>query len=134
MYGAVCNQVTFTGKVKGEEDCLNLNIFLPRDREGLLPVMVWIYGGAFIEGSGQVGTPDPLLERGVMVITINYRYDVKNKFLLYVTIHLRLSALGFMTFGNNLVSGNMGLRDQVLALQWVQDNIENYGGNPEQVS
>ena len=50
------------------------------------------------------------------------------------TTHLRLGALGLMTFGNNLLSGKMGLMDQLLALQWVQDNIESYGGNPEQVS
>ena len=77
----MCSQVISTGpeagQDKGEEDCLNLNIFLPRDRDWLLPVMVWIHGGAFVEGSGQEGTPDPLIERGVMVVMINYRYDIR---------------------------------------------------------
>ena len=68
------------GQVSGEEDCLNLNIFVTRDRVGLLPVMVWIHGGGFVEGSGQEGTPDPFLERGVMVVMINYRHGIKNTF------------------------------------------------------
>merc|ERR1711892_23482 len=110
-YAAKCSQVVSTGpeagQMQGEEDCLNLNIFLPKDRQELLPVMVWIHGGAFVEGSGQDGTPDSFIERG---------------------------ALGFMTFGNNLMSGNMGLKDQLLALQWVQDNIESYGGDPNKVT
>ena len=60
---------------QGVEDCLNLNILLPKNKEGLLPVMVWIHGGSFVEGSGQEGTPDPLLERGVMVVMINIHIE-----------------------------------------------------------
>jgi len=121
-YAAKCSQVVSTGpdagQMQGEEDCLNLNIFLPKDRQELLPVMVWIHGGAFVEGSGQDGTPDTFIDRGVLVVMINYR----------------LGALGFMTFGNDLMTGNMGLKDQLLALQWVQDNIESYGGDPNKVT
>ena len=62
--------------MRGEEDCLYLNIFRPREREGLLPVMVWIHGGGFIEGSGQDGTPDPFMKQGVMVVMINYRFII----------------------------------------------------------
>ena len=79
-YSAKCSQViTFgpgVGQVRGEEDCLYLNIFRPREREGLLPVMVWIHGGGFIEGSGQDGTPDPFMKQGVMVVMINYRFII----------------------------------------------------------
>ena len=64
------------GQIQGEEDCLYLNIFVPKDREDLLPVMVFIHGGAFVEGSGQDGTPDPFMDRGVMVVMINYRCGV----------------------------------------------------------
>ena len=76
-YAAKCSQVVSTGpeagQMQGEEDCLNLNIFLPKERQELLPVMVWIHGGAFVEGSGQDGTPDSFIDRGVMVVMINYR-------------------------------------------------------------
>ena len=77
VYGNKCAQTVSTGpdagQTRGKEDCLNLNIFRAKDKEGLLPVMVWIYGGAFVEGSNQEGTPDPLVEKGVMVVMINYR-------------------------------------------------------------
>merc|ERR1712128_320261 len=121
-YAAKCSQVVSTGpeagQMQGEEDCLNLNIFLPKDRQELLPVMVWIHGGAFVEGSGQDGTPVEIMKEDVIVVTINYR----------------LGALGFLTFGNDLVSGNMGLKDQALAIQWVKQNIESFGGNPKKIT
>ena len=57
----------------GVEDCLNLNVFVPFESPDPLPVMVFIHGGAFVEGSGQEGTPDPLLDRDVIVVMVNYR-------------------------------------------------------------
>ena len=77
------------GQIQGEEDCLYLNIFVPKDREDLLPVMVFIHGGAFVEGSGQDGTPDPFMDRGVMVVMINYRcglLDLTNFKIIYELI------------------------------------------------
>ena len=53
---------------------------------------------------------------------------------MLVTINYRLHALGFMSFGNNLVSGNMGLRDQHLAIQWVRFNIHHFGGDPNKIT
>merc|ERR1711923_443345 len=54
--------------------------------------------------------------------------------VVYVSINYRLSALGFISFGNNIVSGNMGLKDQHLAIQWVRANIHNFGGDPNKIT
>lgn len=109
------------------EDCLSLNIWTPAaSASQRLPVMVWIYGGGLQNGSGS--TPlysgDRLAERGVIVVTFNYR----------------LGALGFLAhpelnkeskYGS---SGNYGLLDQIAALEWVQRNIASFGGDPNQVT
>merc|ERR1712106_243941 len=101
------------------EDCLHLNIYTEDLKTTAKPVMIWIHGGSFTLGSGNDYAPlDALLKEGVIVVTINYR----------------LSSLGFLTFGNDLVSGNMGLQDQALAIQWVKQNIHNFGGNPHKIT
>ena len=78
-------------EVEGEEDCLFLNIYCPDSRQqGPLPVMVWIHGGALVAGSGtfQQHGPQHLLDREVVIVTVNYR----------------LGALGFLCLGNDQVS------------------------------
>eukprot|EP00090_Calanus_glacialis_P020465 TRINITY_DN3150_c0_g1_i4.p1 TRINITY_DN3150_c0_g1~~TRINITY_DN3150_c0_g1_i4.p1 ORF type:complete len:682 (-),score=113.06 TRINITY_DN3150_c0_g1_i4:149-2194(-) len=101
------------------EDCLHLNIYTEDVKPTAKPVMIWIHGGGFTLGSGNDFAPlVSLLKEGVIVVTINYR----------------LSSLGFMTFGNDVVSGNMGLKDQALAIQWVKQNIQNFGGNPDKIT
>jgi len=101
------------------EDCLHLNIYTEDMNHTAKPVMVWIHGGGFILGSGNKYAPLPgLLKEGVIVVTINYR----------------LASLGFLTFGNDVVSGNMGLKDQALAIQWVKQNIRSFGGNPNKIT
>jgi len=101
------------------EDCLHLNIYTQDMNHTDKAVMVWIHGGGFILGSGNDYAPLPgLLKEGVIVVTINYR----------------LASLGFLTFGNDIVSGNMGLKDQALAIQWVKKNIQNFGGNPNKIT
>jgi len=108
------------------QDCLYLNVWTPRSDNARRPVMVWIHGGAFILGSGS--TPlyqgERLSRSGdVVVVTINYR----------------LGALGFLDW-SSVVDGadrppsNLGIRDQVAALEWVRDNIEGFGGDPENVT
>jgi para-nitrobenzyl esterase len=98
-----------------DEDCLFLNVWTPgRDPEARRPVMVWIHGGAFVTGSGSgvLYRGGQLADRGdVVVVTINYR----------------LGALGFL-------GGNWGLFDQIAALEWVQDNIAAFGGDPDNVT
>jgi len=103
------------------EDCLFLNVFSgvnPRLRSrDLRPVMFFIHGGGFIIGSANAYDPLPLLKEDVVVVTINYR----------------LGPLGFLSFENDLVSGNQGLRDQILALEWTKQNIKYFGGDPDKI-
>ncbi|XP_049878150.1 esterase FE4-like [Pectinophora gossypiella] len=106
-------------KGKGVEDCLVVNIFTPiRMLKAPLPVLVYIHGGSFLMGSGQVTGVDPLIEQNMIVVTVNYR----------------LGALGFLCLGIEEAPGNAGLKDQVAALSWVQRNIGNFGGDPNQVT
>ena len=88
------------------EDCLTLNIFTNSlgDKKAPQAVMVWIHGGGFSLGSKDIYRMNGLVAEDIVLVAMNYR----------------LGALGFLSFGNDLVSGNMGLRDQHLAIQWVQ--------------
>jgi para-nitrobenzyl esterase len=110
----------------GNEDCLTLNVWTPRADDRRRPVMVYIHGGAFIIGSGRWGWYEGcrLVERGdVVLVTINYRLGVFG--------FLNLSEIG----GTNYeASTNCGLLDQVAALEWVRDNIERLGGDPNNVT
>lgn len=101
------------------EDCLFLNVYKPKSGTNL-PVMVWIHGGAFITGSGgESYEPSRLVAEDVVVVTMNYR----------------LGVLGFLpAAGLPEGNGHFGLLDQQLALEWVQENIEAFGGNPENVT
>merc|ERR1711953_1031454 len=113
------------GQISGDEDCLTLNIYsetLPQDSRNLdlKPVFFWIHGGGFAIGAGSMfgQQPDLLLESGMVVVTINYR----------------LGALGFMAIEGSDISGNQGLKDQLLALRWVKENIANFGGDPNRIT
>jgi para-nitrobenzyl esterase len=109
-----------------DEDCLTLNVWTPKADGRGRPVMVWIHGGAFAIGSGSQSVYDgtALAQRGdAVVVTINYR----------------LGPLGFLrltdlTEGRIPATGNEGLLDQILALEWVRDNIERFGGDPANVT
>lgn len=113
-----------TGRVVGSEDCLYLNVYTPKipvDKSGTLPVMVYVHGGGFIRGNGILKTqygPEFLIEHNVVIVTINYR----------------LSVLGFLSLDIPEAAGNMGLKDQVKALEWVQNNIINFGGNKNNIT
>ena len=101
------------------EDCLYLNVYTP-EVVGNNSVMVWIHGGALTVGSGSERRFGPkfLLDKNIILVTINYR----------------LGAFGFLSLENPLMPGNQGLKDQVLALEWVRNNIESFGGNPDDVT
>lgn len=98
------------------EDCLSLNIFAPQDAApgAALPVLHWIHGGAYVNGSGSSPFYEAsnLAARGHVVVTVNYR----------------LGAFGF------LGAGNWGTLDQICGLEWVRDNIAAFGGDPGNVT
>lgn len=109
------------------EDCLYLNVWTPAQTNNeKLPVLVWIYGGGFSYGSTAEPVCDgtQLAQKGVIVVSIAYRVG-KLGFLA----HPELSAED-----SNNVSGNYGLLDQIAGLQWVQDNITAFGGDPDKVT
>ena len=105
------------------EDCLYLNVYTPIADDGRRPVMVWIHGGAYVLGSGDIYDGSALVRRGdVVVVTLNYRLGVLGWTPLD---HLDPALTG---------SGNNGLRDQIEALRWVRDNIASFGGDPGNVT
>jgi len=103
------------------EDCLTLEIWTPDPGANSLPVMVWIHGGAYIFGTGAAPayTGRAFARDGIVHVAINYRLGVD----------------GFIYFGEEAEgSDNLGLRDQVAALEWVQRNIAHFGGDPSNVT
>ncbi|XP_078521832.1 cholinesterase isoform X1 [Lissotriton helveticus] len=104
------------------EDCLYLNIWIPSPKPKNASVMVWIYGGGFETGTASLELYDG-------------RYMARIERVIVVSVNYRLGALGFLSFpGNAEAPGNVGLFDQRLALQWIQENIAAFGGNPKSVT
>jgi para-nitrobenzyl esterase len=106
-----------------DEDCLFLNVYTPAADNQKRPVLYWIHGGSYVTGSGYEYDGRVLAEQGdVVVVTINYR----------------LGLLGFIDlseFGGDYIgSASNGIRDQILGLQWVRDNIADYGGDAGNVT
>jgi para-nitrobenzyl esterase len=109
------------------EDCLYLNVWTSTEDATVgLPVMVWFHGGGLTRGTGALPgyRGDRLAARGVVVVTVNYRLGPFG----YLA-HPLLSAES-----EHGSSGNYGVLDQIAALQWVQDNIEAFGGDPDRVT
>ncbi|XP_062982417.1 neuroligin-4, X-linked isoform X1 [Elgaria multicarinata webbii] len=126
------------------EDCLYLNIYVPtedgantkknadditsndrgedediHDQNNKKPVMVYIHGGSYMEGTGNIVDGSILASYGnVIVVTINYR----------------LGVLGFLSTGDQAAKGNYGLLDQIQALRWIEENIGSFGGDPKRVT
>ena len=99
------------------EDCLYLDVYTPNVSLSL-PVMVYIHGGGYEFGTAITYPGDILVQQGVVLVVIQYR----------------LGPFGFLTTGDSAAPGNFGMLDQVEALKWVKDNIENFGGNPNKVT
>lgn len=114
------------GARDGDENCLALNVLTPAGEGAPRPVMVFIHGGAYVTGSSATDLyrGDHLVRRGDIV---------------YVSINYRLGALGYLDFSefstaDTTFESNVGLRDQIAALQWVQRNIAEFGGDPDNVT
>ena len=118
------------GVASQSEDCLYLNVYVPADaderarRDGL-PVMVWVHGGALVFGESDDYDPAPLVARGVVVVTINYRLGLLG-FLVHPALETDAAADGPIV--------NYGIRDQQAALHWVQRNIAAFGGDRNNVT
>ena len=139
QYGYVCPQGPRGGWANDEEawmfswddgipaeDCLRVNIWTPANDNKKRPVMVWLHGGGFQAGSGQELKSydgERLAQRGdVVVASLNHRIGVLG--------HLNLAAYG----ESYATSANLGMLDLVAALEWVRDNIANFGGDPANVT
>lgn len=130
-FGAACVQPQTRGNIYAEalspmrEDCLNLNIWAPKDARNA-PVLVWIHGGNLQRGASSQITYDgaAFARRGIVVVSINYRLGI-----LGYLAHPELSAES-----SDGVSGNYGLLDQIAALEWVKKNIAAFGGDPGNVT
>ena len=112
---------------KVSEDCLFLNIWTPAPRESAnLPVVMFIHGGGFSGGAGDVAVYDGvnLAARGLVVVTINYRLGVFG-FLAYPDLSAE---------SEHHSSGNYGLLDQIAALKWLQANVSHFGGDPHNIT
>ncbi|XP_048211363.1 carboxylesterase 4A [Perognathus longimembris pacificus] len=103
------------------EDCLYLNVYAPVHKPGdpLLPVMVWFPGGAFLMGAASTYEGSQLAAREKVVV---------------VFLQNRLGILGFLSTGDSHARGNWAMLDQIAALQWVQQNIKAFGGDPDKVT
>lgn len=119
-----CVQRDFlTEEISGSEDCLYLNVYRPdlTTQKRLLPVAVFIHGGGFSSGSSDPGIYGP-----------DYFMDTRE--VVMVTIQYRLGVFGFLAANDKSCKGNYGLKDQSLALRWIQKNIGAFGGDNQQVT
>ncbi|XP_037303219.1 esterase FE4 [Manduca sexta] len=118
--GPACPQPTREG-YPVSEDCLNINVYTPSNNSSAsLPVIFFIHPGGFYSMSGRsdLAGPHYLLDKDVVLVTINYR----------------IGSLGFLAMGTEYAPGNNGYKDQVVALRWVQRNIVAFGGDPNLVT
>eukprot|EP01094_Clydonella_sp_ATCC50884_P021568 TRINITY_DN4780_c0_g1_i1.p1 TRINITY_DN4780_c0_g1~~TRINITY_DN4780_c0_g1_i1.p1 ORF type:complete len:610 (+),score=138.19 TRINITY_DN4780_c0_g1_i1:26-1831(+) len=105
------------------EDCLYLNVWRPRRTraDAALPVLVWVHGGGFHNGASSIYWPEKMMRAAAEPV-------------IFVSINYRLGALGFLALNGTADEDmNVGLQDQQMALQWVQDNVASFGGDPTRV-
>lgn len=103
------------------EDCLYLNVMVPRPHPQNATVILWIYGGGFYSGTSTLSLYD--------LRTFSAEENV-----IMVSIQYRVASLAFLFFDTEDVPGNAGMFDQLMAMQWVKDNIAKFGGNPDKIT
>ena len=103
------------------EDCLYLNVVVPTTTTKNAAVLVWIFGGGFYSGTSTLDLYD-------------MRMLASQENIIMVSMQYRVASLGFLYFKTEDVPGNAGLFDQRMALEWIKDNIAQFGGNPENVT
>jgi len=131
-YAADCMQVPFPSDAAPlgttpSEDCLYLNVWKPAGAKGLLPVIVWIYGGGFVNGGASPPTYSgaELAKQGALVVSFNYRIG---RFGFFAHPQLTRET------GTSGIVGNYGFMDQIAALEWVKRNVAAFGGDPANVT
>ncbi|XP_075165627.1 juvenile hormone esterase-like [Haematobia irritans] len=117
------NDILPNPQISGVEDCLYLNVYRPKQtsKNSKLPVMVYIYGGGWLSG-----THNPSL--------LGPEYFMDTQEVVLVTISYRVGIFGFLSTNDSIIPGNFGMKDQTLALKWVQRHIAAFGGDPKQVT
>ncbi|KAH7091971.1 Alpha/Beta hydrolase protein [Paraphoma chrysanthemicola] len=127
-YGSDTNLLVKDGWTKLGEDCLHLNIVKPRTNQTNLPVLLWIYGGGWQQGS----TGDPRYNMSYIV----EQSVLNNKPVIGVSINYRMAAFGFIYSREIADAGsqNLGLRDQRIALKWINKHVSCFGGDPSKVT
>lgn len=124
-------------KILGTEDCLYVNIYTPKIH-AKLDVIVYIHGGAFMFGSGAIYQPHILLDKNVVYVTLNYRLGPLGRAICNLRRErdkfLWNWISGFLSTEDDVSPGNNGLKDQILALKWVKENIQYFGGNPNSIT
>jgi len=103
------------------EDCLYMNVVIPRPHPKNAAVIIWIYGGGFWSGTTTLDFYD-------------LRTMVAEQNIIMVGIQYRVASLAFLFFDEEDVPGNAGMFDQLMAIQWVKENIAQFGGNPENIT
>ncbi|XP_018362333.1 PREDICTED: para-nitrobenzyl esterase-like isoform X2 [Trachymyrmex cornetzi] len=121
-YGNIAVQINpITQEIMGDEDCLYLNVYTTKIKSSKKrAVMVWIHGGGYFVGSGNPDWygPDHFMSTDIVLVTMNFR----------------LSSLGFLNLNDEVITGNQGVKDVILALKWVNKNIKAFGGDPEKIT
>lgn len=105
--------------IHGDEDCLHINVYTHSlSQTENLDVLVHIHGGAFMFGQGSHYGPEIIMDRNIVFVNLNYR----------------VGPLGFLSTEDDVLPGNLGLKDQVHALKWIKKNIHFFGGNPNSIT